>query len=582
MNCSIFLKQDIILENKDIANIIKKTAKLMELFGENDFKIRSYQNAVFALEKIDQRLIDLSKDELEKIDGIGKSIATAIAEISTTGSLDALNKMMEQTPKGVLDMMGISGIGPKKIRILWKELGVETLDELKEACVQGKIAKLKGFGEKTQENILESVNYLMANKGKLHYATARKAADEILTQLQLEFTDRTAIAGDLRRRLEVIDRITFVTSIEGSKLKKYLASTPSFELQEKISGPFSIKAQYKKEGISCEFHLSDSQNFENILLRKSSSIRHLSFPLPNGHTLSELLNTQSFANEAAIYEAAKLPYIAPELREGLFEWELTKDGQSPRLVEDKDLKGILHNHSTYSDGKHSLKEMAVHCKDLGYQYLGISDHSKTAQYAGGLYENKIKEQHAEIARLNEELGPDFVIFKGIESDILPDGSLDYATEVLASFDFIVASVHAGLNMDVKKATERLITAISNPFTTILGHPTGRLLLRREGYPIDHKAVIDACAEYGVIIEINANPWRLDLDWRWVHYAIQKNVMISINPDAHEKDGYLDMQYGVCIGRKGGLTKEMTFNALGAEQVAEHFKKRKQRALSHTA
>ena len=254
---------------------------------------------------------------------------------------------------------------------------------------------------------------------------------------------------------------------------------------------------------------------------------------------------------------------------------LARENKIPVLLQDADLKGILHNHSTYSDGKHSLRQMAEHCKALGFEYLGISDHSRTASYAGGLEIEKVLKQHQEIDELNQELAP-FRIFKGIESDILGDGSLDYPEEILASFDFIVSSVHSILNMDQKRATERLIRAISNPYTTILGHPTGRLLLRREGYPIDHKAVIDACAAHGVVIEINANPWRLDLDWRWVRYAMEQGVKLAINPDAHEMDGYEDMKYGVLVGRKGGLTKEMTLNALSGDEIASYFASRKSR------
>jgi DNA polymerase (family 10) len=261
------------------------------------------------------------------------------------------------------------------------------------------------------------------------------------------------------------------------------------------------------------------------------------------------------------------------MREGFDEVDLARVNKIPVLLEEKDLRGILHNHSTYSDGKHTLRQMAEYCKELGYDYLGISDHSRTAFYAGGLEIERIEKQQKEIDQLNKELAP-FRIFKGIESDILSDGSLDYPENVLASFDFIVASVHSILNMDIKRATERLLRAIENPFTTILGHPTGRLLLRREGYPIDHKTIIDACAKNNVVIEINANPWRLDLDWRWVRYAMEQGVMLSINPDAHEMDGYADMKYGVLVGRKGGLTKKMTLNSLSGKEIAAYFAERK--------
>ncbi|MDX5345654.1 MAG: PHP domain-containing protein, partial [Hymenobacteraceae bacterium] len=305
----------------------------------------------------------------------------------------------------------------------------------------------------------------------------------------------------------------------------------------------------------------------------SASIAHLTVPFEDSKTLLQLVREQEFDSEEDIYKAAGMDYIEPEMREGTNELELAKAHKLPQLLELQDLKGILHNHSTYSDGANTLEQMALACRDLGYQYLGISDHSKTAAYAGGLREGDVLRQQKEIDELNKKLAP-FKVFKGIESDILGDGSLDYDEDILKTFDFVVASIHSNLNMDEQKATERLLRAIENPYTTILGHPTGRLLLRREGYPINHKVIIDACAKNNVVIEINANPWRLDLDWRWVQYALEKGVMLSINPDAHVTSGYGDMRYGVLVGRKGGLTKEMTLNALGLEEIEEYFEKRK--------
>jgi DNA polymerase (family 10) len=281
----------------------------------------------------------------------------------------------------------------------------------------------------------------------------------------------------------------------------------------------------------------------------------------------------SGSSEEEIYRSGGLQFIEPELREGLNEIDFARENKIPKLIELTDLKGILHNHSTYSDGMNSLKDMAEYCNELGYEYLGICDHSQSAFYAEGLKPERVFEQHLEIDELNKKLFP-FKIFKGIESDILNDGSLDYTEDVLKTFDFIVASVHSNLKMNEEKATARLITAIENPYTTILGHPTGRLLLSRPGYPIDHKKVIDACAANGVVIELNAHPYRLDIDWRWIPYCLEKGVVISINPDAHEKHGYHDMYFGTCAARKGMLTKEMCFNALSLNEMEAHFSKRK--------
>jgi DNA polymerase (family 10) len=305
----------------------------------------------------------------------------------------------------------------------------------------------------------------------------------------------------------------------------------------------------------------------------TGSGNHLEKVVKEDRNLYQYLLDQPSARENEAYKAFDMPYVEPELREGTFELLFSEKNPAPELLEVEDLKGPLHNHSKYSDGKNTIRELAQYCIDRGYEYLGLSDHSKSAFYANGLREFDIIRQHKEIDELNKEFAP-FRIFKGIESDILSDGSLDYDEDVLASFDFIVASIHSTLNMDIEKATKRLLKAIENPYTTILGHPTGRLLLKRQGYPVDHKKVIDACARHHVIIEINANPWRLDIDWRWVHYALEQKVLLSINPDAHELEGFEDMKYGVYVGRKGGLTKDMTFNTLSLNSMEQYFADRK--------
>ncbi|MBO3700761.1 DNA polymerase/3'-5' exonuclease PolX [Roseivirga sp. E12] len=569
------------MDSATILKQLKLQAALMELHDENSFKIRGYQNAVFNLDKSDVDLMALDLKGLEQLDGVGKGIAATIFEIATKGISEAMQQFLETTPEGIIELLDIKGIGPKKIKVLWKELGIESGHELKEAANSGLVAKLKGFGDKTQQAIIAALEFKEANANKLHYSEAELLTTEVLDALSSSpMIKEISPVGGLRRKLEVIDKIELlIAGTDFDKLENEITELSDFEQDVINSGPKTWRGTFKQHLVPCEFTFTQPETFVKDLFLRTGSTQHLSIPVLEKNTLRMLSNEGSFATEAELYLAAGMDYIEPELREGTFEIQAAKNNNLPKLVEMSDLKGILHNHSTYSDGKHTLEQMATYCKELGYEYLGICDHSKSAFYANGLEENRVKDQHEEIDRLNDKLAP-FKIFKGIESDILYDGQLDYDDDVLASFDFIVASVHSVLKMNKQKATQRLLTAIENPFTTVLGHPTGRLLLRREGYPIDHKAVIDHCAKHNVVIEINANPWRLDLDWRWVNYAIEKGVMLSINPDAHQMEGYHHMKFGLLAGRKGGLTKAMTYNALSAEEISAQFEKKKEQAKTN--
>lgn len=570
------------MDNKSILKQLKLTAALMELHDENVFKIRGYNSAVFNLDKADIELGPLSFEELQSLDGVGKGIATAIDEINQTGSSAQLLQYLEDTPEGIIELLDLKGIGPKKIKVLWKELGIESGHELKEAANTGKVAELKGFGEKTQETIIKALEYKEANANKLHFSEAEILAAEILEDLKSLLPKVKAHEiGGLRRKLETIDNIEILLGVNGvDQVENLINKSENYNQDIKSSGPIIWRGWYKEHKIPVCITFCPIDKYVSSLFIYSGSVKHINTPVNEKESLRDIALSNSFTDEKSIYLAAGMDFVEPELREGQFEIEAAKNHTLPKLVEMSDLKGILHNHSTYSDGKHSLEQMAQRCKDMGYEYLGICDHSKSAFYANGLDEDRIVTQHAEIDKLNEQMAP-FKIYKGIESDILFDGNLDYSNDVLASFDFIVASVHSVLNMKKEKATTRLLTAIENPYTTILGHPTGRLLLRREGYPIDHKKVIDHCAKHNVVIEINANPWRLDLDWRWVHYAIEQGVKLSINPDAHEMDGYKHMYYGLLAGRKGGLTAEMTFNSLGNEGIGKFFTERLEK-ITHNA
>ncbi len=564
------------LDNKKITKILKLTSQLMELHEVNAFKIRSYTSAIYSIDQSSVPLENLSKEELQNIGGIGKSIAEVICQLNESGTHAYLEELLTETPQGLLEVLQIKGLGPKKIKVLWKELNITSTHELLEACQSGEVAKLKGFGQKTQESIIQAMEYIASNQGKWHYAQAEPAVNALMDVLNDRFGKANiALTGDYARSLEIIDLIEVIFSTDQpSTAIQSLKNMDLISWDQKTSSPFTWRGTLSDLELKLVIYTCPPDKFILEQLLRTATRAHLLSPIENHQSLGEFFLSEKFASQEEAYAKAGLQYIAPELREGQFEIELAKENKLPTLVEEADLKGILHNHSTYSDGKHSLREMAEFCKEQGYEYLGISDHSQTATYAGGLDIDKVKAQQAEIRQLNEELAP-FKIFSGIESDILNDGSLDYPEEVLASFDFIVSSIHSSLSMDQKKATARLIKAIQNPYTTILGHPTGRLLLRREGYPINHQAVIDACAENNVVIEINANPWRLDLDWRWVHYALEKGVKLSINPDAHEKDGYFHMKYGLLVGRKGGLNKEMTFNVLSRSEIEAYFTSRKE-------
>jgi DNA polymerase (family 10) len=502
-----------------------------------------------------------------------------VAELLDTGTFSDLQRLLEITPPGVVAMLKIKGIGPKKIRSLWRELGIESIEQLREAAETDQVSKLKGFGKKTQEGILEALEFAGQSQGKLLYPQAEQLADDLAQRLREALkTEQVAVAGETRRRLETVETVRLVAATgQPQQAHALLNGLEGLTPDPRRSGPFAWRGRATESGVQVEVLLVSPADFATEVFLNSAAEAHLSEPIPNATgsnpTLRQLARREKFEQEDALYERAGLQFIVPELREGLGEIGLAADKKLPRLLEDGDLRGSLHNHSTWSDGNHSIREMATWLRDHNYQYLGLCDHSQAAHYANGLSVERVRQQQQEIDQLNAELAP-FRIFKGIESDILGDGSLDYPNDVLASFDFVVASVHSNLKMDERKATDRLLRAIENPYTTMLGHPTGRLLLRRQGYPIDYKAVIDACARHQVIIEINANPWRLDLDWRWVRYALDQGVMLSINPDAHHTNGYEDMRYGVLMGRKGLLTKEMTFNAKSVDEVAAYFEQRK--------
>lgn len=550
------------MTNDEIAEVLKQYAQLYELHDGNAFKIKSYHAAVFRVDKYPVPLAGKTVAELEQLDGIGKSLAGKIAEIVEYGSFTDLDQLLDETPEGVLQILRIKGLGPKKVQVIWKQLGIESVGELLYACFENRLAQAKGFGQKTQDSVVKSIEFIAASKGKFHYAAVEEMALQVVKQLNtLPAVLQASLTGDIRRKTEIVQGIDILLSAEDSQLVMQQIQGACNWTEISVSNTV-FKARL--ETIPVHIQITSPQFYVYELWQSTGSEQHVS-PLN--------LQPSVFENEEQLYASLHMQWIAPELREGTKERELALEHNLPHLIEVTDLKGTLHNHSTYSDGADTLEAMALECIKRGYEYLGICDHSKSAQYAGGLKEDQVIEQHHEINRLNQQLSP-FHIFKGIESDILYDGSLDYSADVLRTFDFIVASVHSNLKMNEEKAMARLIKAIENPFTTILGHPTGRLLLIREGYPVDHQKMIDACAANGVIIELNAHPYRLDLDWRWIDYALGKGVKISINPDAHNTAGFSDMYFGTCVARKGFLAREMCFNAQSRDQISAYFAQRK--------
>jgi DNA polymerase (family X) len=533
------------MNNDDIIEALEISGKLMDLHNENPFKSKAYANAAFRLSKLRFDFSGKTQQDIESIEGIGKAISGRIYELMTTGTTTELNKLMESTPRGVIDMLSIKGLGPKKVRQLWLDLQLESTGELLYACNENRLTTLKGFGEKTQTQVKQNIEFRLANQHKFHYATLEKPVNEFVARIsESQEGLQVAIVGQLARKCEVIETVEILADGEITADLSEIEKSIGLKIDYIFCQPSEFFYKYVE-------HTSTKEHLEKINFSS--------------------LDTKEFFDDEEIYQALNLQYIEPELREGLHEVKLAEQGKIPQLIELSDLKGILHNHSTYSDGVHGLKEMADYCQSLGYGYFGICDHSKTAVYANGLSIEKVVEQHREIDKLNGTYSA-FKILKGIESDILGDGSLDYPEEILKTFDFVVASVHSNLKMSEEKATERLIGAIENPYTSILGHPTGRLLLARNGYPINHRKVIDACAANKVSIELNAHPYRLDIDWRWIPYCMEKGVMVSINPDAHHKEGFHDMYYGVCVARKGMLTRENCLNALPLNDLLLKFKK----------
>lgn len=558
------------ISNSTISEILELTGKLLTLHDRDENRAKALGAISFTIDRLTDPIFKLDTLEIQKIRGIGKSVAASIEEIKQSGTLVELEELIAETPEGVLELFKVKGLGVKKIKTLWRELGIDNLNELRIACENGKIAETKGFGLKTQDAILESLVFIQAQAGKLRMDKGKELSDQLF-DLLVEVYPQIEVSGQIANAADVVDELCFIVPLNDFGSKKTLPS--DFEEDYAASSPFSWRGHFEGNSMKVVIHFVLQKDFVSAKIIHSSHDNHLKYVSSTANqNLFTFLKNKSFQNEQEAYELFGSKYIPAELRVGQGEFELVNGIGLEELITFESLKGTVHNHSTYSDGKHTLREMATFCKEeLKLEYFGIADHSQSAAYAGGLQPSQLVKQWDEIDQLNIELAP-FKILKGIESDILANGSLDYENEILKEFDYVVASVHSGLNMDIEKATDRLIKAIENPFTTILGHPTGRLLLSRKGYPLDFKKIIDACAANNVIMELNASPYRLDIDWRLIPYCLEKGVKISINPDAHSMAGLLDMTYGVNVARKAGLTKAMTFNAMALSQMEVYLAK----------
>jgi DNA polymerase (family 10) len=547
------------MDNYTIADQFSLLAKLMDIHGENAFKAKSYSSAAFTIEKLPNEIAALPHEKIFQLRGIGESVGKKVVELLTSGELKALQDLISKTPSGVLEMMNIKGLGPKKIHVLWKEMNIGSIDELQKACEENRVADKKGFGQKTQQGILSSIQFQQENAGKYLFAKVESFADAFTAKLRKKFPkDNFELTGALRRQLEIVESLDWVTTVSSEELRKYLVN----DLIQLVADRDGMVVFSAENAILLRFFLSTEKSFFSTLFQTSASENFIEAWKTHG-SLKE-----NFTNEEEIFKTASIPFIPPYMREKKEVISTIKGKKIKDIVQTKDVKGLIHSHSTWSDGGYTIDDMAAELIKLGFEYMVISDHSKAAYYANGLNEQRIKEQHKHIDELNKKLKP-FKIFKSIECDILTDGTLDYDNKILSTFDLVITSVHSNLDMDEDKAMKRLLGAITNPYTIIMGHLTGRLLLRRKGYPVDHKAIIDACADHHVAIEINANPNRLDMDWRWVDYAMEKGVMLSINPDAHTVEEFHNIKYGVLVAQKGGLTVDRNLSSYSLKEFEQY-------------
>jgi DNA polymerase (family 10) len=580
------------VDRKEIAKVLEEVAGLLDLKGENPFKVRAYENAARAVLSFEGDLDEaVASRELLQTRGIGASIFAGIESLVKTGHFPLHEELRASLPAGLADFLRVPGLGARKAKALHDALGVGSLEELEKACLAGRLEGLKGFGPKSVANILKGIALLRVSAGSFLYHTARRKADLLLGAIQAtRLATRASIAGSLRRCKEVIRDIDLLAvSKKPEELARAFRELP--DVVDVIgSGETKTSVRFS-DGLSADLRVVAEDEFAAALLYFTGSKEHNTALRGRAKKMGFKLNEYglfrepgdkrvSCASEEEVYGRLGLAPIEPELREDRGEIEAAEDGSLPELVEQKDLRGLIHLHTTESDGRDSLEGMLGAVRDAGYAYAAITDHSKTAAYAGGLTEDRVLRQRAEIQKLRPKFRG-FRIFHGTEADILADGSIDYGDAFLEGFDLVVASVHSRFGLSPEEQTRRLVRAVLNPRVSVLGHPSGRLLLEREGFTADWEKVIEAAGESGCSIEINASPHRLDLDWRLCRQAASKGVPLSINPDAHSAESLADTAYGVGIARKGWVTAEETLNAKTPRQLEKWLEKRRGQALPPT-
>ena len=583
------------MDKNQIAAIFEEVAVLLALKEDsNPFEARAYENAARAINALDGDIEQLTRSgKLKGTPGLGATIVKRVEELVDTGQLAFYEELRDSTPAVKLEMLRIQGMGPKKINAIYDKLHVNSIAELEQACLDDRVAHLPGFGKKTQDNILQGIAFLAQHADRFQYPVAEEEAERIRAALAtLPEIVRLQVAGSLRRRRETVKDIDMVASVADDagdevrrKIMDFFTGQPSVKA---ITGKGETKSSaILGSGIAMDLRVVKDSQFPYTLHHFTGSKEH-HIPLRR-RALSMNMTINDYGlfrgkepdlelvpckNEADMYAALGMAYIEPELREDMGEIEAALHGTLPVLVQESDLRGILHVHSTWSDGQNTIRELVEACIARGYQYLGITDHSKVAAYAGGLTEENLRRQQEEIDRLNEEYTGRLHILKGTECDILKDGTLDYADEVLANLDFVVASIHSNFNLSPEEQTQRMLRAIANPNVDIIGHPTGRILLGRVGYTLDMEAVIDAAVEHGVCIEINAHPSRLDMDWRLVKRARDRGMKIPIDPDAHILAGLDVIRYGIGVARKGWLSASDVLNTMETEALLAFFKRKR--------